>query len=65
VYIRPTRKISNTGSFFAFFICQMFTLAKQERKLLISGCLSVSVLKIINLNRQYIAVGPFHECHYS
>ena len=65
MYIRPTRKISNTGPFFTFVIRQLFAMAKQERNLFISSRLSVSALKILNLNRQCIASGSFHECCYS
>ena len=65
MYIRPTRKISNTGPFFTFVICQLFTVAKQENDLFISDGLSVYALKIINLSRQYIASGSFHECYCS
>ena len=65
MHIRPTRKISNTGLFFIFVICQPFTVAKQERNAFISDRLSVSVFKIVNLSRQYFASVSFHECYYS
>ena len=65
MYIRPTGKISNTGPFFIFVICQHFTVAKEERNLFISDRVIVSAIKIVNLSRPYIASGSFHECYYS
>jgi hypothetical protein len=56
VYIRPARKISITGHFFTFVICQLLTVAKQEKNLFISGCQSFSTLKIVNLSRHLIEI---------
>ena len=69
MYIRPTKEIGNTGPFFTFVICQLFTVAKQESNLFFSGRLSVSTLKIVNLNRHLMEITnkmqPCSRIYYS